>query len=60
MNFGKDQPTTRRGVLLTTNMLFSSMVTQTASALGHEVAVAGNVAEAVELCRARPFRVRHH
>jgi hypothetical protein len=35
-------------------MLFSSMVTGTASALGQEVAVAGDVAEAVELCYARP------
>ena len=54
MNTDADEPKTRRGVLLTANMLFSSMVTGTASALGQEVAVAGDVAEAVELCRARP------
>ncbi len=30
------------------------MVTGTASALGHEAAVAGDVVEAAELCRARP------
>jgi CheY-like chemotaxis protein len=39
---------------LTTNLLFSTMVTGTASAVGQEVAVAGDVAEAVDLCRARP------
>jgi CheY-like chemotaxis protein len=49
-----EQSKTRRGILLSTNLLFSSMVTGTAAALGHEVAVAGDVAEAVELCRARP------
>ena len=49
-----DQPKTQRGVLLTTNLLFSTMVTGTASALGQRVAVASNVAEAVELCRAIP------
>ena len=54
MTSDMDQPKTPRGVLLTTNLLFSSMVTGTASALGHEVAVAGDLAEAVELCRARP------
>jgi hypothetical protein len=54
MTSDEDQPKTRCGVLLTTNMLFSSMVTGTASALGQEVAVAGDVAEAVELCYARP------
>jgi len=54
MNVNTDQLRTRRGVLLTTNLLFSTMVTGTASALGQEVAVAGDVAEAVELCRARP------
>jgi CheY-like chemotaxis protein len=30
------------------------MVTGTAAALGQEVAIAGDMAEAVELCRARP------
>ena len=54
MNSDTDQPQTRRGVLLTTNLLFSSMVTGTAAALGHEVAVAGDVAEAVALCHTRP------
>ncbi len=54
MNSNTDQPKARRGVLLTTNLLFSTMVTGTASAAGQEVAVAGNVSEAVELCRARP------
>src|SRR5258708_3671161 len=54
MNSDTVQPTTRRGVLLTTDLLFSTKVTGTASALGQEVAVAGNVAKAVELCRARP------
>jgi CheY-like chemotaxis protein len=54
MSSGADQSKMRRGILLTTNLLFSSMVTGTASALGQEVAVAGDLAEAVELCRARP------
>ena len=54
MNSDTDQAKTRRGVLLTANLLFSTMVTGTASALGQEVAVAGDLAEAVELCRARP------
>ena len=54
MNSDTVQPKTRRGVLLTTDLLFYSKVTGTASALGQEVAVAGNVAKAVELCRARP------
>ena len=54
MTSDTDQPQTRRGVLLTTNLLFSTMVTGTASALGQEVAVAADVAEAVELCHARP------
>ena len=54
MNSDADEPKTRRGVLLTANMLFSSMVTGTASALGQEVAVAGDVAKAADLCRARP------
>lgn len=54
MNSDTDQSKTRRVVLLTTNLLFSSMVTGTASALGHEVAVAADLADAVDLCRARP------
>ncbi len=54
MNSDTDQPKTQRGILLTSNLLFSSMVTRTAAALGHEVAVAGDLAEAVELCHARP------
>ncbi len=54
MKSDTDQTQARRGVLLTSNLLFSTMVTGTASALGQEVAVAGDVAEAVELCRARP------
>ena len=52
MSFDTDRPKMRRGVLLTTNMLFSSMVTGTALALGHDVVVAGDVVEAVDLCRA--------
>ncbi len=54
MRSDPDQPMTRRGVLLTSNLLFSSMVTGTAAALGQEVSVAGSLAEAVEVCRARP------
>jgi CheY-like chemotaxis protein len=54
MNSEPDQLLPRRGVLLTTNLLFSSMVTGTASALGRQVAVADNLAGAVELCRAGP------
>ena len=54
MNSDANQSKTRRGVLLTSNLLFSSMVTGTATALGQEVAVAGNLAEAIELCRAGP------
>ena len=54
MNSETGQPKTRRGVLLTTDLLFSTKVTGTASALGQEVAVAGHVAKAIELCRARP------
>ena len=54
MNSDTEQRKTRRGVLVTTNLLFSTMVSGTASALGQEVAVAGDVAEAVELCHARP------
>lgn len=54
MNSETGQPKTRRGVLLTTDLLFSTKVTGTASALGQEVAVAGNAAKAVLLCRARP------
>jgi CheY-like chemotaxis protein len=54
MNSDTDQPKIRRGVLLTANLLFSTMVTGTASAVGQEVAVAADLAEAVELCHARP------
>jgi len=54
MNANSDQHNTGRGVLLTSNLLFSSMVTGTAAAIGREVSVAGNLAEAIELCRARP------
>jgi CheY-like chemotaxis protein len=54
MSLDTAQPTTRRGVLLTSNLLFSSMVTGTAAAAGREVAVAGDLSEAVELCRATP------
>ena len=54
MNSDTDQPKTQRGILLTTILLFSSMVNGTAAALGHEVAVVGDLAEAVELCHARP------
>jgi CheY-like chemotaxis protein len=50
MNAESTQPPTRRGLLLTPNLLFSSMVTGTAAAIGQEVAVAGDLAEAVGLC----------
>ncbi len=50
MNAEPTQPPTRRGLLLTPNLLFSSMVTGTATAIGQEVAVAGDLAEAVGLC----------
>ena len=43
-----------RGILLTPNILFSSMVTGTAAAVGNEVAVAGDLTEAEGLCRDRP------
>jgi CheY-like chemotaxis protein len=49
------EPEKRRGLLLTQNLLFSSMVTGTALAAGQEVAVAGDLAEAVMLCRDRPM-----
>ena len=39
-----------RWLLLTSNLLFSSMVTGTATAIGQQVAVAGGLAEAVGLC----------
>jgi CheY-like chemotaxis protein len=54
MNMQPDtaQTTTLRGVLLTSNLLFSSMVTGTAAAIGKEVVVAGDLAEALQLCRA--------
>ena len=59
MNSDTGQATTRRGVLLTTNLLFSSMATRTAAALGQEVAAAGDLAEAVEfLCLRKPDRFR--
>jgi len=54
MSVDANQPPAPRGVLLTTNVLFSSMVTGTASAQGHQVAVAENLAEALDLCRDRP------
>ena len=54
MNVDPTQPPARRGLLLTPNLLFSSMVTGTAAAIGQEVAVAGDLAEAVGLCRDRP------
>jgi CheY-like chemotaxis protein len=49
-----DQSKTRRGLLLTANLLFSTMVTGTASAAGQEVAVADDLEEAVEMCRVLP------
>lgn len=54
MNSATDQSKARQGVFLTSNLLFSSMVTGTATALGQKVSVAGNLAEAVNWCRARP------
>jgi DNA-binding NarL/FixJ family response regulator len=42
-----------RGLLLTPNLLFSSMVTGTAAANGKEVAIAEDLAEAEGLCRDR-------
>ena len=50
MNSEPDKPLRPRGLLLTPNLLFSSMVTGTAAAIGQEVAVAGDLAEAVGLC----------
>jgi CheY-like chemotaxis protein len=54
MSSESDRAKSPRGILLTTNLLFSTMVSETAAALGQEVAVAGDAAEAVELCRAGP------
>jgi CheY-like chemotaxis protein len=54
MSSDQDQAKARRGLLVTTNLVFSSMVTATAAANGQEVAVAGDIAEAIALCRARP------
>jgi CheY-like chemotaxis protein len=54
MNSETNQPDARRGLLLTPNLLFSSMVTGTAAAIGRQVVVAGDMAEAIELCRAEP------
>jgi CheY-like chemotaxis protein len=54
MNFDPAQPLARCGLLLTSNLLFSSMVTGTAAAGGQEVAVAGDLAEAEALCLDRP------
>ena len=54
MSLDNNQAVPRRGVLLTNNVLFSSMVTGTAAAAGHEVAIAGNLGETLELCRSRP------
>ena len=49
------QPQSPRGLLLTPNLLFSSMVTGTAAANGKEVAIAEDLAEAEGLCRDRPI-----
>jgi len=46
-----DQPCSRRGVLLTHDLIFSTKVTSTARALGLEVAAAADLARAAELCR---------
>ncbi len=54
MNAELTQSPARRGLLLTPNLLFSSMVTGTATAIGQEVAVAGDLAEAERLSRDRP------
>jgi CheY-like chemotaxis protein len=54
MSSDADQSQSPRGVLLTSNLLFSSMVTGTAAAVGREVAVAENLTEAVALCRSSP------
>ncbi len=55
MNTEMDSSKARRGLLLTPNLLFSSMVSGTAAAIGKEVAVVGDLAEAVELCRTGPI-----
>ena len=53
MNADPTQLEKRRGLLLTSNLLFSSMVTGTAAAIGKEVVVAEDLAEAEALCRDR-------
>ena len=44
----------QRAVLLTTDLIFSTKVTETARALGLEIAVAADVEQAAELCRGEP------
>jgi len=46
-----DQPCSRRGVLLTHDLIFSTKVTSTARALGLEVTAAADLVRAAELCR---------
>ena len=47
----RDQPCSRRGVLLTHDLIFSTKVTSTARALGLEVTAAADLVRAAELCR---------
>jgi len=47
----RDQPCSRRGVLLTHDLIFSTKVTSTARALGLEVTSAVDLVRAAELCR---------
>jgi len=47
----RDQPCSRRGALLTHDLIFSTKVTSTARALGLEVAAVGDLERAAELCR---------
>ena len=46
-----DQPCSRRGVLLTQDLIFSTKVTSTARALGLEVTAVADLVRAAELCR---------
>ena len=47
----REQPSLRRGVLLTHDLIFSTKVTSTARALGLEVTAAADLGKVAELCR---------